>query len=63
VGLDLGLELSLVEQIAPVRITNDMDAPTAYTAIVEKVSESHPGVPIRSLDWFDEIRFNGPTDP
>ena len=32
---------------------NELGAHAAYAAIVRKIQESHPRVPMRSLDWFD----------
>ncbi|NRB28505.1 MAG: hypothetical protein HRU37_12600, partial [Roseibacillus sp.] len=32
---------------------NELGAHAAYATIVERVRESHPKVPLRSVDWFD----------
>ncbi|MGE4607620.1 MAG: hypothetical protein AAEJ52_12840 [Myxococcota bacterium] len=32
---------------------NELGAHAAYATIVERVRESHPEVPLRSVDWFD----------
>ena len=32
---------------------NQLGAHAAYVAIVERIRESHPNVPLRNLDWYD----------
>lgn len=40
---------------------NDLGAHAAYVAIVERIRESYPEVPLRSLDWFDLEWVQRPT--